>query len=34
MTLNVRPLGDRILVEPVEEKENTNEKVHIVIHSL
>ena len=26
MTQNVRPLGDRILVEPVEEKENKGKK--------
>ena len=31
MTLNVRPLGDRILVEPVEEKENKGKKGAIII---
>ena len=31
MTLNVRPLGDRILVEPVEEKENKGKKGGIII---
>ena len=31
MTLNVRPLGDRILVEPVEEKENKAKKGGIII---
>ena len=31
MTLNVRPLGDRILVEPVEEKENKGKKGVIII---
>jgi len=31
MTLNVRPLGDRILVEPVEEKENKAKKGAIII---
>ena len=31
MTLNVRPLGDRILVEPVEEKENKGKKGEIII---
>ena len=31
MTLNVRPLGDRILVEPVEEKENKSKKGAIII---
>jgi len=31
MTLNVRPLGDRILVEPVEEKENKARKGAIII---
>lgn len=31
MTLNVRPLGDRILVEPVEEKENKAKKGEIII---
>ena len=31
MTLNVRPLGDRILVEPVEEKENKSKKGGIII---
>src|SRR5207237_541137 len=31
MTQNVRPLGDRILVEPVEEKENKGKKGGIII---
>ena len=31
MTLNVKPLGDRILVEPVEEKENKGKKGEIII---
>ena len=31
MTLNVRPLGDRILVEPVEEKDNKVKKGEIII---
>jgi len=31
MTLNVKPLGDRILVEPVEEKENKGKKGAIII---
>ena len=31
MTLNVRPLGDRILVEPVEEKANKAKKGGIII---
>ena len=31
MTLNVRPLGDRILVEPVEEKDSKSKKGGIVI---
>ena len=31
MTLNVRPLGDRILVEPVEAKENKGKKGGIII---
>jgi len=31
MALNVRPLGDRILVEPVVEKENKGRKVGIII---
>jgi chaperonin GroES len=31
MTLNVRPLGDRILVEPVEEKEQNGKKGAIII---
>ena len=31
MTPNVRPLGDRILVEPVEEKENKGKKGGIII---
>src|SRR5881396_2410612 len=31
MTLNERPLGDRILVEPVEEKENKGKKGGIII---
>ena len=31
MTQNVRPLGDRILVEPVEEKENKGKKGVIII---
>ena len=26
MTLNVRPIGDRILVEPIEEKEGKGKK--------
>jgi chaperonin GroES len=31
MTLNVRPLGDRILVEPIEEKEQNGKKGGIII---
>ena len=31
MTLNVRPLGDRILVEPIEEKEQNGKKGAIII---
>jgi chaperonin GroES len=31
MTLKVRPLGDRILVEPVEEKEGKGNKSRIII---
>jgi chaperonin GroES len=31
MALNVSPIGDRILVEPVEEKENRNKKGTIII---
>jgi chaperonin GroES len=31
MTLNVRPLGDRILVEPIEEKDNKSKKGGIII---
>ena len=31
MALNVRPVGDRILVEAVEEKENKNKKGGIII---
>jgi chaperonin GroES len=31
MTMNVRPVGDRILVEPVEEKENKTKKGGIII---
>src|SRR5437867_11992346 len=31
MTLNVKPLGDRILVEPVEEKEAKGKKGRIII---
>jgi chaperonin GroES len=31
MTLNVRPVGDRILVEPVEEKQNGANKSRIII---
>ena len=31
MTLNVRPVGDRILVEAVEEKENKGKKGGIII---
>ena len=31
MTLNVRPLGDRILVEAIEEKENKSKKGAIII---
>ena len=31
MTLNIRPVGDRILVEPVEEKEQKNKKGAIII---
>ena len=31
MTLNVRPLGDRILVEPIEEKERNGKKGGIII---
>jgi chaperonin GroES len=31
MTINVRPVGDRILVEPVEEKENKSKKGGIII---
>ena len=31
MTLNVRPVGDRVLVEPVEEKENKGKKGGIII---
>ena len=31
MTLNVKPLGDRIIVEPVEEKENKGRKGGIII---
>jgi|SRR5437667_2437128 len=31
MTLNIRPIGDRILVEPVEEKEEKGRKGGIII---
>ena len=31
MTLNVRPIGDRILVEPIEEKEQNGKKGGIII---
>ena len=31
MTSNIRPVGDRILVEPIEEKENKNKKGAIII---
>ena len=31
MTTNVRPLGDRILVEPIEEKEEKGKKGGIII---
>jgi len=31
MTLNVRPIGDRILVEPIEEKEEKGKKGRIII---
>ena len=31
MTINVRPVGDRILVEAVEEKENKSKKGGIII---
>ena len=31
MTLNVRPIGDRILVEPIEEKEGKGKKGGIII---
>src|SRR5437016_13127065 len=31
MTLNVRPIGDRILVEPIEEKEQKANKGRIII---
>jgi chaperonin GroES len=31
MTLNVRPIGDRILVEPIEEKEEKGKKGGIII---
>ena len=31
MTLNVRPIGDRILVEPVEEKNQNGKKGTIII---
>src|SRR5580765_8834191 len=31
MQLNVRPLGDRILVEPIEEKEQNGKKGAIII---
>ena len=31
MTLNIRPIGDRILVEPVEEKEQKARKGEIII---
>ena len=31
MTLNVRPIGDRILVEPVDEKEEKGKKGGIII---
>ena len=31
MSPNVRPVGDRILVEPVEEKENKGKKAGIII---
>ncbi|SRR6266478_5057506 len=31
MTLNVRPIGDRILVEPIEEKEQKGRKGGIII---
>ena len=31
MTPNIRPVGDRILVEPVEEKENKGKKGGIII---
>ena len=32
MTLKVRPIGDRILTEPVEEKEEKRKKGGIIIH--
>jgi len=31
MTLNVRPIGDRILVEPIDEKEQNGKKGGIII---
>ena len=31
MTLNVKPIGDRILVEPIEEKEHKGKKSGIII---
>ena len=31
MTLNVRPIGDRILVEPIEKKEQNGKKGGIII---
>jgi chaperonin GroES len=31
MTLNVRPIGDRILVEPIEEKKENGKKGGIII---
>ncbi len=31
MTINVRPIGDRILVEPIEEKEQNGKKGGIII---
>ena len=31
MSTNVRPVGDRILVEPIEEKENKSKKGGIII---
>jgi len=31
MTLNVRPIGDRILVEPIDEQEATGKKGAIII---